>query len=117
MSDTTLQNLIDRAKDDLSMSDTTLQNLIDRAKDDLSTRLEIDVSAITLLSAEAVNWSDASLGCPQPGMVYAQVITSGYLIVLEAAGVNFEYHAGRSTEVVYCKNPKPPAEFGVPADQ
>ena len=99
------------------MPDTTLQNLIDRAKDDLSARLKIDVSAITLLRAEAVNWSDASLGCPQPGMVYAQVITPGYLIVLEAAGVNFEYHASQGTEVVYCKNPKPPTAFGIPADQ
>ena len=39
-----------------------------------------------------MEWSDASLGRPQPGMMYAQVITPGYLVVLEADGQQYTYH-------------------------
>jgi hypothetical protein len=50
-----------------------------------------------------MEWSDASLGCPQEGMMYAQVITPGYLIVLEAQGQTFEYHTDQGTNVVLCQ--------------
>ena len=98
------------------VADSALEVLIARAKDDLSARLSVDLATIAVLRADAVNWSDGSLGCPQPDMNYAQVITPGYLIVLEANGVSFEYHASRGTEVVYCKNPMPPSS-GAPMDQ
>jgi len=45
------------------------------------------------VSAEAVEWPDASLGNPQPGMVYAQVVTPGYKIILSARGQQYEYHS------------------------
>ena len=63
---------------------------------DLAGQLGIAAEAITVRSVEAVEWPDASLGCPKPGMMYAQVITPGYRIVLEANGQSYEYHAGRS---------------------
>ncbi len=97
-------------------ADAALETLVTRAKDDLAERLNIDFSEISLLNADAVNWADGSLGCPEPGMLYAQVITPGYLIRLEANGAIFEYHASRGTEVVYCKNPQPPTS-GAPSDQ
>ncbi len=97
---------------------TNLQTLIDRAKEDLSERVGVDPSKINIIQADAVNWADSSLGCPEPGMMYTQVITPGYLIRLEVDGKIFEYHASkRGTEVVYCKNPQPPAAGGVPLDQ
>jgi hypothetical protein len=52
---------------------------------------------------EAVDWSDTSLGCPEPGMAYAQVITPGYLIVLGAAGQTYEYHTDEHSSVVLCR--------------
>jgi len=45
-----------------------------------------------LVSAEPVEWPDTSLGNPQPGMFYAQVITPGYKIILEADSHQYEYH-------------------------
>jgi len=68
---------------------------------DLAGRLGVAAEAIQVRSVEALEWPDASLGCPQPGMVYAQVITPGYRIVLEAGGQAYEYHSSRS-RVVYC---------------
>ncbi len=75
--------------------------LVAQAVADLAGRLAIAIDAIQVRAVEAVEWPDASLGCPKPGMMYAQVITPGYRIVLEAAGKTYEYHSSH-THVVYC---------------
>jgi hypothetical protein len=70
---------------------------------DLVKQTGIPADEITLISMEAVEWSDASLGCPQEGYMYAQVITPGYLIILEAQGQQYEYHTDQTTNVVLCQ--------------
>lgn len=35
-------------------------------------------------------WTDTSLGCPQPGQVYAQVMTHGYVVTMELLGTTYE---------------------------
>jgi hypothetical protein len=80
--------------------------LVEQAKADLSNRLEVAQDAISLLSVEAVQWPDSSMGCPQPGMRYLMVVTPGYLIQLEVDSQTYEYHGNEET-VFYCKNPKP----------
>ena len=75
----------------------------DLALANLAATLGIAPTAITVKVVEPVDWPDASLGCPQPGMMYAQVITPGYRIVLEVDGQSYEYHAGRSSTIVRCK--------------
>src|SRR5688572_30891918 len=35
---------------------------------------------LELVSAEAVQWNDSSLGCRQPGQQYLQVITDGHVL-------------------------------------
>lgn len=56
---------------------------------------------VRIVLIEAREWSDRSLGCPRPGMGYAQAITPGYLIVAEAAGQQLEYHTDHA-QVVLC---------------
>lgn len=86
-----------------------LQRLVEKAISDLAQRRSISPDEITLLEATSVDWPDASLGCPQEGMMYSQVVTPGYLIVLEHAGNKFEYHAGKDpSSITYCENPTPP---------
>ncbi len=70
---------------------------------DLSEQTGLLASDIRLASIEAVDWNDASLGCPQEGFMYAQVITPGYLIVLEAQGQLYEYHTDQAANVVLCE--------------
>lgn len=70
---------------------------------DLSERTGTPANEISLVSMEALDWSDASLGCPQEGYMYAQVITPGFLIVLEAQGQPYEYHTDRTSNVVLCE--------------
>ncbi len=55
---------------------------------------ELGVAAtdITVLSVEAVEWPDSALGCPQPDMIYAAVITPGYKVMLDAGGTTYAVH-------------------------
>lgn len=68
---------------------------------------EIDVSpdALTVLSMERVTWRDASLGCPEPGKMYAQVLTEGWRVVYQGAeGRRVEVHATQNLETfVICE--------------
>jgi hypothetical protein len=106
--------------DVIEMTPTTpveagLQNLIERAKEDLAQRLKIVLTQISLIDAKAVVWPDASLGCPQPGMKYKQVPEDGALIVLQVNGINYEYHNGGNRGLFLCqkstKDPNPPPKI------
>jgi len=98
-----------------TVSDPGLQGLIEKAKEDLAQRLAISVNEIILLEATSVVWPDASLGCPQEGMEFAQVLTPGYLIRLESGNQEFEYHASKRTYIIHCENPTLPVP-GTPAN-
>jgi hypothetical protein len=87
-----------------------LEGLIEKTKEDLAQRLSVPISDISLVEAKEVTWSDGSIGCPQPGMMYAQVLMPGYLIKFKYDEREFEYHAGRGGSPIYCKNPLPPVE-------
>jgi hypothetical protein len=89
-------------------SNADLQVLIEKAKADLAGRLSIQADQISLLQAVEVTWPDASLGCENPGMAAAQVLTPGYLILLGANQVQYEYHSNKGTYFTYCMNPVPP---------
>jgi hypothetical protein len=84
--------------------DPGLQPYIDMATSDLAQRLSIDGDQIAVVSAELKTWPDSSLGCPQPGMQYAQVMTDGALIVLRAAAKEYRYHAGGSRPPFLCES-------------
>lgn len=68
---------------------------------DLAGRANVAATAVKVIRVEEVEWPDASLGCPQPGMMYAQVITPGYRLELEAAGKRYTYHAS-DERVILC---------------
>ena len=90
-------------------SDAGSQGLIEKAKEDLAQRLSISRIQINLVEMTEVEWSDSSLGCPQPGMDYLQVITPGYLILLGVDAQRYEYHSNRDTYFVLCENSGPPS--------
>ena len=58
----------------------------------LADELEVDEGDLKLDTSEAKAWSDASLGCPQQGMAYAQIITPGYKLVFNLAGTPYPVH-------------------------
>ncbi len=74
------------------------------AKAYLANELDIASDDITAVVIEPVQWSDASLGCPEPGKAYAQVITPGYRIVLKAGQKEYELHTDQSGQaIVICE--------------
>ncbi len=58
-----------------------------------------------VISSEAVNFSDASLGCHQPGMAYPQVITPGYRVLVEGDGQTFDVRVSGKRGLI-CDNPR-----------
>jgi hypothetical protein len=82
---------------------STDQKVILLTQQDLAGRLKIDPEAIAVRFIEPVMWPDASLGCPRPGLMYAQVITPGYLVLLEVEGTVYEYHTDQQAAVVLCQ--------------
>ena len=78
------------------------RELVEKSKADLSKRLEVSPDTIRIAEAQAVTWPDGSLGCPQPGQVYAQVLTPGYWIVLEADDKQYPYHTDETGQLVLC---------------
>ena len=88
---------------ELTPNEPELENLIGLTKADLANRLTISPNEITLVEAIAVEWTNSSLGCPQPGMEYLQVTTPGYRILLQANDQPYEYHTNRAAYFVYCE--------------
>ncbi len=75
----------------------------ERARAELASHLKAPAESISIVSAEEHTWNDASLGLPEPGMMYAQVITSGHIVALRHDGQTYVYHvAGQSVKL----NPK-----------
>lgn len=92
---------------------TTDGAMVEAAVADLATRLEVDPSAIRVVSFEHVTWRDGSLGCPQPGMLYTQALVDGTRTVLAAVGEEFSYHAGADGAPFLCEEPVlPPLPAG-----
>ncbi len=87
----------------------SVQPRVDAAIADLAGRRGVDPAAIAVVDAREVTWSDSSLGCPEPGMSYMQVLTSGFLLVLEVDGVQYEYHGGTTGDLFFCERPRPPS--------
>lgn len=85
------------------------EQAVQLAREDLARRLGLAPERIRMVSIEAVQWRDASLGCPRPNAKYVQVITPGFKVVLEAEGCAYEYHTDAGRVVVLC-------EKGLPVD-
>lgn len=70
-----------------------LESLVMLAKFDLTLKTGVDIDKITTVSVEQINFSDTSLGVPEPGVQYEAVVTPGLIIILEAEGEEYEYRA------------------------
>jgi len=79
-----------------------LTGLVGLAITDLAERLNITTDDVSVVLLEEVVWSDAGLGCPEPGMVYAQVLTDGMRLILGAEGQLYDYRSGGSAEPRLC---------------
>jgi hypothetical protein len=74
--------------------------LIALAVVDAAQRAGAATSDVSVVSVTPREWSDRSLGCPKPGVGYAQVITPGYAIVVEVRGRRYEYLTDQTMAVL-----------------
>lgn len=72
----------------------------------------VDPSAVEVIVAEEVTWSDGSLGCPEEGMSYTQALVPGYRVVVDVDGEELNFHASQRGGFQLCEDPQPPAEGG-----
>ena len=83
-------------------------DILEKITADALNRAGLADAAVTVVRAEAVEWPDGSLGCPQPDMMYTQAIVPGYWVVLEVDGKPFDYRASQRGDFVLCENGAPP---------
>ena len=72
------------------------------AKEDLARRLGVDASDIEIETARQVHWRSGAAGCPNPGTSYTMAIVPGMLILLQADGEVYRYHARLNRTPFYC---------------
>lgn len=59
---------------------------------------------ISTVSVDAIDWPDASLGCPKEGLFYPQVITPGYRVELKAGNTSYRIHTAKKRAII-CDKP------------
>lgn len=79
------------------------QSAVDAALKDAASHLGADAASLRVDQVEARQWNDSSLGCPQPGDLYSQIVTPGFLIVISSDTRQLEYHSDARARVVLCK--------------
>lgn len=90
-------------------SDSTLPAVARQARELLAERLQVASVDVRVVEVTEVTWSDTSIGCPQPGMAYAQKLVNGTRVLLEFGGREYHYHAGGGRGPFYCADPQAPA--------
>jgi hypothetical protein len=70
----------------------SLASLEALARAALAKRLGIDTGDVEVQDVTPVEFADVSLGVPEPGKSYAQVVRPGYVIELTAQGQTYVYH-------------------------
>jgi hypothetical protein len=83
--------------------------ILSALRQDLARRSGAAADAIRVVSARAMQWNDGSMGCPQPGQFYMQVIVDGFHVILEAQGRDYDYRTNTGGGFVLCENPPPNA--------
>ena len=73
------------------------------ARRSLAAKLSMPIERIKIVSVSPAEWRDSSLGCPERGMVYTQVLTSGYKVTLRDGDREHVVHVA-GTHVVFCSS-------------
>ena len=90
------------------MTETQLSaSILDPIIDEVSRDAGVPREQVRVMSAEAMTFPNAGLGCEQPGIAYAQVQIDGYRVLLEAGGNTYDYRGAGSRPPRRCLKPAP----------
>lgn len=81
------------------------QPAVDAAIQFMAAERGMDATVISVVAAEAVEWSDSCLGIVRADTMCAQVITPGYRITLTAAGAEYVYHTNATGANIVAAQP------------
>jgi len=76
---------------------------VDAAVQAAAAHLGISRDELSVDRVDDQQWPDSSLGCPQPGQLYSQIVTPGFLIVVSDGNKQLEYHTDGRAHVMLCK--------------
>ncbi|MBV9578655.1 MAG: hypothetical protein JO057_08710 [Chloroflexi bacterium] len=76
--------------------------VVDAAITDAAGHLGVSRDTLQVQQVQARQWPDSSLGCPQSGQQYSQMVTPGYLIVISSGTHQLEYHTDDRARVMLC---------------
>lgn len=74
------------------------EDLLDAIVADAAERTGVDSAQVEIVSITEETFNDSSLGCPEPGQVYTQVITPGHIVIVRAGGAELDYRVGTQPE-------------------
>lgn len=69
-------------------------DLLDAIVADAAERTSVDPDEVEIISMTEETFNDSSLGCPEPGQVYTQVITPGHIVIVQGGGAELDYRVG-----------------------
>lgn len=83
-----------------AMQEMTEQEALGLATETLARELNFKEPDLGMPKASPVKWPDSSLGCPEKGMSYLQVIIPGYKVVFHRGDQVHHVHVGGGRAVV-----------------
>lgn len=83
-------------------ADVSIDRKVDDARQILAHDKGLELGAITMVSADSVEWPDSSYGCPAFGASYTRGPFQGYRIMLEAKGQHYIYVGADDTDPRRC---------------
>ena len=96
---------MDVAASSLDELDESQAALAAAGADVLAESLGADVASVVLTDMQAVDWPDASLGCPEPDMMYAAMLTPGYVLTYTVDGESYDVNTSTDPggRIVHCE--------------
>lgn len=74
----------------------------------LEQQFNVPAANISVESVEPMEWSDGSLGCPEPGKIYTQALVAGYMLMVSDGSQTYELHTNEDgSNAVVCENGSP----------
>ncbi|MBP9690997.1 hypothetical protein KBD81_02855 [Candidatus Woesebacteria bacterium] len=86
----------DLPEEQIAVADRAIMDL-------LNTGEGLNPSMVSVVSVEAQEFGDSSLGCPVAGTNYSQVITPGYKVMLTAQGEMYDYRLDMGESTILCE--------------
>ena len=86
--------------DEQADSSAAAQAAGEQARAAAARELKAAANEFKVVTIEPAQWSDSSLGCRKPNAMYQQVVSSGYVVVLEREGKRHQVNVAGSRAVL-----------------